>query len=84
MGPRMKRRRSGFSPVAMMLRSPFRPLRPEFDKFLFATVGDEIDGIPISVVSVLARLGLDPREEAGRLSSLGNREAAEQLARLTS
>jgi hypothetical protein len=42
----------------------------------------EIDGIPISVVSVLARLGLDPREDAGRLSSLGNREAVEQLARL--
>ena len=51
-------------------------------RLLFATVGDEIDGIPISVVSVLARLGLDPREEAGRLSSLGNREAVEQLARL--
>jgi hypothetical protein len=65
-----------------MLRRSFRPLRPEFDKFLFATVGDEVDGIPISVVSALARLGLDPREEAGRLSSLGNREAVEQLARL--
>ena len=65
-----------------MLRRSFRPLRPEFDKFLFATVGDEIDGIPISVVSALARLGLDPREEAGRLSWLGNREAVEQLARL--
>ena len=51
-------------------------------RLLFATVGDEIDGIPISVVSVLARLGLDPREEAGRLSSRGNREAVEQLARL--
>jgi hypothetical protein len=65
----------GPRPVAIMLRRSFRPLRPEFDKFLFATVGDEIDGIPISVVSALARLGLDPREEAGRLSSLGNREA---------
>jgi hypothetical protein len=66
----------------MMLRRSFHPLRPEFDKFLFATVGNEIDGIPLSVVSALARLGLDPREEAGRLSSLSNREAVEQLARL--
>jgi hypothetical protein len=82
MGQGTKRRPSGSSPVAMMLRRSFRPLRPEFDKFLFATVGDEIDGIPISVVSALARLGLDPREEAGRLLSLGNREAVEQLARL--
>ena len=66
----------------MTLRQSCRPLRPEFDKFLFATVGDEIDGIPLSVVSALTRLGLDPWEEAGRLSSLSNGEAVEQLARL--
>jgi hypothetical protein len=58
------------------------PLRPDLDKFLFATVGEEIDGVPLSVVSALARLGLDPWEEAGRLSALSDREAAEQLARL--
>ena len=28
----------------MTLRQSFRPLRPDFDKFLFATVGDEIEG----------------------------------------
>jgi len=66
----------------MTLHASFLPLRPDFDKFLFATVGDEVDGMPLSVVSALARLGLDPWEEAGRLSSLGNREAVEQLARL--
>jgi hypothetical protein len=66
----------------MTLHRSFRPLRPEFDEFLFATVGDEIDGIPLSLVSALTRLGLDPWEEAGRLSSLSNREAVEQLARL--
>ena len=67
---------------AMQLREPFRPLRPDLDKFLFAEVGDEIDGMPLSVISALTRLGLDPREEAGRLSSLRNGEAVEQLARL--
>jgi hypothetical protein len=66
----------------MTLRSSFLPLRPDFDKFLFATVGEEIDGMPLSVISALARLGLDPWQEAGRLSSLGKREAVEQLARL--
>jgi len=77
----MVRRRPGSRPVAVTWRrSP--PLRPEFDKFLFATVGGEIDGVPLSVVSALTRLGLDPLEEAGRLSSLSNREAVEQLARL--
>ena len=66
----------------MTLRGSFRPLRPDLDRFLFATVGDEIDGISLSVISALTRLGLDPWQEAGRLSSLSNREAVEQLARL--
>ncbi|HXP05887.1 MAG TPA: hypothetical protein VN808_17345 [Stellaceae bacterium] len=66
----------------MSLRRPFRPLRPDLDEFLFATVGEEIDGMPLSVISALTRLGLDPREEAGRLSSLSASEAGEQLARL--
>ncbi len=66
----------------MSLRRPFRPLRPDLDEFLFATVGGEIDGMPLSVISALTRLGLDPREEAGRLSSLSAGEAGEQLARL--
>lgn len=66
----------------MTLRKLFRPLRPDLDKFLFATVGTERNGVPLSTVSALARLGLDPWEEAGRLSSLGKSEATEQLARL--
>ena len=65
-----------------MLRRPFRPLRPDLDKFLLAAVGPEVGGLPLSAISALARLGLDPREEAGRLSALSAREAAEQLARL--
>jgi hypothetical protein len=66
----------------MTLRRSFRPLLPDLDKFLFAAVGDEIDGIPLSMISALIRLGLDPWQEAGRLSSLARREAVEQLARL--
>src|ERR1700733_14409087 len=66
----------------MALRETFRPLRPDLDNFLFAAVGAEQDGIPLSMLSVLTRLGLDPWQEAGRLSSLSKREAVEQLARL--
>jgi len=66
----------------MTLRRSFRPLRPDLDKFLFAAVGDETNGIPLSVVSALTRLGLDPWEEADRFSLLSRREAVEQLARL--
>ena len=66
----------------MTLRRSFRPLRPELDRFLFAPVAEETNGIPLSVISALTRLGLDPWEEAGRLSALSQPEATEQLARL--
>jgi hypothetical protein len=65
----------------MTLRRSFRPLGPDLDKFLFAAVGDEIDGIPLSMISALT-LGLDPWQEAVRISSLARREAVEQLAGL--
>src|ERR1700732_4542393 len=57
-------------------------MRPEFDPFLFASVGEEVDGIPLSVLSALSQLGLDPRDEAARLSHLTKEVAAEQLARV--
>ena len=66
----------------MALRHLYRPLRPDLDGFLFAAVGDEINGVPLTTVSALTRLGLDPWEEAGRLSSLNKDEAVEQFARL--
>ena len=60
----------------------YAPLRPDLHNFLFAAVGEERNGIPLSMLSALAQLGLDPWDEAGRLSSLSKREAIEQLARL--
>jgi hypothetical protein len=66
----------------MPLRRAFAPMLPEFDSFLFAAVGEERDGIPLSVLSALSRLGLDPRDEAARLSRLTKEAAADQLARM--
>jgi hypothetical protein len=66
----------------MTLRSRYRPMRPDLDEFLFAAVGDEGNGMPLSMISALTRLGLDPWDEAGRLSSLNKRDAIEQLARM--
>src|SRR6266550_2051569 len=66
----------------MVLRRGYAPVLPEMDLFLFAPVGDEIDGSPLSVLSALARLGLDPRDEAVRLSCLTSEAAADQLARI--
>jgi hypothetical protein len=62
------------------MRTLYAPLRPDLDDFLFATVGEERDGMPLSVISALTRLGFDPWIEASRLSSLEKREAVEQLA----
>src|SRR6266849_6563251 len=66
----------------MTLPRAYAPMLPEFDAFLFASVGEEVDGIPLSVLSALARLGLDPRNEAVRLAHLTREAAADQLARM--
>src|SRR2546421_2810432 len=66
----------------MSLRHAYAPMFPEFDPFLFASVGEEIDGVPLSVLSALTRLDLDPRDEAARLSHLTKEAAADQLARM--
>jgi hypothetical protein len=66
----------------MVLRSAYAPVLPEMDPFLFASVGQEIEGVPLSVLSALAQLGLDPRNEAARLSHLTSKVAANQLGRL--
>jgi hypothetical protein len=66
----------------MVLRTAYAPVLPEMDPFLFADVGKEVNGIPLSVLSALARLGVDPRDEAARLSCLTSKAAASQLARL--
>jgi hypothetical protein len=38
--------------------------------FLFAEVGNEVNGSPLTILSVLARLGQDPWVEAARLARL--------------
>ena len=65
----------------MPLRRAYAPVMPELDPFLFASVGEEVNGVPLSVLSALTRLGFDPREEAARLSNLTREAATEQLAR---
>jgi hypothetical protein len=66
----------------MALSQNYAPLRPDLHHFLFAAVGEERNGIPLSMISALAQLGLDPWEEAGRLSSLAKQEAVERLTAL--
>lgn len=57
-------------------------LGPEFDDFLFAVIGDDRNGTQLSVVSVLARVDLDPWDEAATLAALPAELAALRLAPL--
>jgi hypothetical protein len=63
----------------MSLKPPYRPLRPDLDKFLYAAVGQEQEGVSLTMISALARLDLDPWDEASRLSALEKPEAGAQL-----
>jgi hypothetical protein len=54
-------------------------LGSEFDAFLFAPVGDQT-GMPISVVTMLARLDVDPWQEAARLAALAPEAATQNVA----
>jgi hypothetical protein len=53
---------------------------PEFDAFLSAPADEDAEGVGPSVMSALARIGLDPWSEAARLSDLPSDAAVEALA----
>jgi len=54
----------------------------EFDRFLYASVGDDNNGMPLTVLSALARMDVDPWEEASKLTQLPQESAVRQLASL--
>ena len=60
----------------MALPSPFALPNSAFNAFLFASIGEDGNGMPLSVVSALARLDIDPWQEAARLSGLPRAAAA--------
>jgi hypothetical protein len=67
--------------VIQMTSYPSVPyLTRQFDDFLFARIDEESDATPLSVLSVLARLGVDPWAEAAKLAQLPRLSAAERLA----
>ena len=51
----------------------------EFDDFLCASIGEEENGMALSVMSAFARRNVDPWEEAGRLSRLPRDVATREL-----
>ena len=57
-------------------------LGSEFDDFLLAPIGDDNNGMQLSVLSALARLDVDPWEEAAALARLPRGAATSKLASL--
>ena len=58
------------------------PYPPEFDQFLQASVGEDRNGYAVTVLSTLARLGLDPWTETADLITLGRDAARARLGTL--
>ena len=54
----------------------------EFEPFLYAPVGEDRNGCVVTVLSALARLGLDPWKEAAELSTQGREAARTRLTKL--
>jgi hypothetical protein len=69
--------------VTAMTRSALTSLsRSEFDDFLFAPIGDERNGMSLSVISALARQDLDPWLEAASLARMPKEAATERMTSL--
>ena len=62
--------------------SILNPHPPEFERFLYATVGEDLNGSVVTVLSTLARLDLDPWKETAELVMLGRDAARLRLERV--
>ena len=54
----------------------------EYEAFLFAPLGDDCNGTPLALASILGRMSLDPWSEAASLAALPADVAARKLATL--
>ena len=55
------------------------PLRTDFDEFLYSSIGTDATGMPLTLLTVLARHGVDPWEEASGLARLPRESALQRL-----
>jgi hypothetical protein len=70
--------------IEMTLATATSALESRFDHFLYAAVREDPHGPPLTVLSLLARLDIDPWTEAARLAQLPGEAAARALAGLIS
>ena len=57
-------------------------LKSDFDDFLFASIGEDSTGAPVSLLTALARLDVDAWEEAASLARMSRESATQRLAKL--
>lgn len=55
------------------------PLRTDLEDFLFAPIADDANGMPLTMISALARSGVDPWAEAADLAVLSRESATQKL-----
>jgi hypothetical protein len=65
-----------------MTTAPMSVPGPEFNAFLFAPIGEDRNGMLVSVLSGLARSDVDPWQEAAKLAQLPEEAATAELAGL--
>jgi hypothetical protein len=66
----------------MMTTGPMSVPGAEFNDFLFAPIGEDKNGMLVSVLSGLARSNVDPWQEAAKLAQLPGETATKELAAL--
>jgi len=64
----------------MTLRPEYALGHSQYNAFLFAAIGEEDGSLPLTVLSALSRLDVDPWQEAARLAALPKEAAARALA----
>ena len=70
--------------IRMSASEILHPHQPEFERFLYASVGEDRNGYVVTVLSTLTRLNLDPWKEAAELAALGQEAARSRLGLLLS
>jgi hypothetical protein len=57
-------------------------LRTDLNDFLFASIADDANGMPLTMLTALARTGADPWAEAAALAALSRETATQKLVSL--
>lgn len=64
----------------MKMRTSFSHPGLEYAAFLFEPLGDDRNGVPLALASILGRMSLDPWSEAASLAAMPTDAAARKLA----